>query len=111
MKRELDNISRKLVEEACLGNIQAIKLVLERTIPAKKSRDIEIALPALETSSDALKAIAAIIAAVSCGNITPSEGEDLSKIVDSFVRAIEAYDLEKRIKALEMETKKYDEVS
>lgn len=42
---------------------------------------------------------------VSLGNITPSEGEDLSKIVDAFVRASEAYELEKRINVLEKEIK------
>lgn len=41
--------------------------------------------------------------AVSSSEITPSEGEILSKTVEAFVKAIHVYELEKRI--IELETK------
>lgn len=103
LKDELDNICRKLVEEALNGNLQAIKLVLDRVLPPKKDREIELRLPKLKNVNDAVKAASAIVNAVSSSEITPSEGEILSKTVDAFVKAIHVYDLEKRI--IELETK------
>jgi uncharacterized protein DUF5681 len=103
---DLDNICRKLIEEALTGNVQAIKLVLDRVLPVKRDRDIDVRLPKLQTADDAVKAMSMIIESVSCGNITPSEGEAMSKVIDSFVKAIQAYDVEKRIVNLEQEVRK-----
>ncbi len=101
LEGELDNICRKLVEEALNGNTQAIKLVLDRVLPPKRDRIIDIKLPKLETVEDAVKASSAIINALGEGNITPTEAEAISRIVAAFVKSIETYDIEKRISALE----------
>jgi hypothetical protein len=103
---DLDNICRKLIEQALTGNIQAIKLVLDRVLPAKRDRDIDVRLPKLQTVDDAANAMSLIIESVSSGSITPSEGEAMSKVVDAFVKAIQAYDLEKRVVKLEQEVRK-----
>jgi len=70
-----------LVEEALIGNMQAIKLVLDRVLPARRDRVIDVQLPKLNTIDDALRAMSIIIEAVGSGNITPNEGEALSKII------------------------------
>jgi hypothetical protein len=58
-------------------------------------------VPKLRTPDDALKAISVIANAVGSGDITPCDGEALSRIVDIFVKAINTYDLEKRLNELE----------
>ncbi|MCP5507441.1 MAG: hypothetical protein H7A37_03960 [Chlamydiales bacterium] len=98
---DLDNICRRLVEEALIGNMQAIKLVLDRILPPKRDRAIDIKLPKLQTADDAVNAMSLIIDAVGSGNITPSEGESISRVVDAFVRTIQAHDIEKRVSLLE----------
>ncbi|CUI18033.1 conserved hypothetical protein [Candidatus Protochlamydia naegleriophila] len=103
---DLDNICRKLIDEALTGNVQAIKLVLDRVLPAKRDRDIDVRLPKLQTVDDAVNAMSLIIESVSCGSISPSEGEAMSRVVDAFVKAIQAYDVEKRVLKLEQEVKK-----
>ena len=45
---EIEGICRKAIEEAKQGNIQAIKLVLDRILPPKKEAPIFIDLPADE---------------------------------------------------------------
>ena len=45
---EIEGICRKAIEEAKQGNIQAIKLVLDRILPPKKEAPIFIDLPAHE---------------------------------------------------------------
>jgi hypothetical protein len=98
---DLDNICRKLIEEALTGNMQAIKLVLDRVLPPKRDRSIDVRLPKLQTADDAVNAMSLIIDAVGSGNITPIEGEAMSRIVDAFVRAVQAHDIEKRVSLLE----------
>ncbi len=105
LEGELENICRCLIQEALAGNMQAIKMVLDRIMPARKDRPIEIKLPELQNSSDALRAIAAIAESVGCGYISPSEGEALSRIVDAYVKAMEAHDYESRLIMLEEKSK------
>ena len=50
---------------------------------------------------DAPKAIGAITAAVARGEITANEAADVSRLVETYVRAIEASDLDRRLKTLE----------
>ncbi len=52
-------------------------------------------------AADAAKAMAAIADAVAVGDLTPAEAGELTKLVDTYVRAIEATDLEVRVRALE----------
>jgi predicted ATPase len=101
LESDLDNICRKLIEEALTGNMQAIKLVLDRVLPQKRDRIIDVKLPKLQTTDDAVNAMSLIIDSIGSGNITPGEGEALSRVVDAFVKAIQAYDLEKRVGMLE----------
>ncbi len=106
LQGELDSICRRLVEEALIGNMQAIKLILDRVLPAKRDRVIDVQLPKLSTTDDALKTMSIIIEAVGSGNITPNEGEALSRVIDAFVKAIQMHEIEKRVDLLEHELKK-----
>ena len=101
LQGELDNICRRLIEEALEGNMQAIKLVLDRILPRRKNRSIELSLPKLHNSDDVLKAISIIVNAVGCGEISPCEGEAASRIIDTYMKAIEVHDYEKRLSQLE----------
>jgi hypothetical protein len=64
-------------------------------------RAIKFQLVKIESAADAIKATAAIVAAVAAGEITPSEAGELAKVVDSFTRAVEAADFEARLARLE----------
>ena len=76
-------------------------MVLERVLPPKKDCPAKIDLPPLHTSSDAVNAMSLISEAVSIGDISPNEGEALSRIVEIYVKAIAAHDYEKRLNHLE----------
>ena len=64
LQGDLKNICQRLVEEALIGNMQAIKLILDRVLPPKRDRAIDIGLPKLQTADDAVNAMALIIDAV-----------------------------------------------
>ena len=58
-------------------------------------------LPDLRSAAGAATAMAAIANAVACGDLTPAEAGELSKLVESYVRAIEATEIERRLQVLE----------
>ena len=101
LERDLEEICNRVVEDAKAGNMQAAKMILDRILPPKKDSPIAIDIPQIKTSSDILQAINCISTAVGQGEISPSEGETLSKIIDIHSKALEIYDFEKRLKAIE----------
>ena len=66
-----------------------------------KDRPVNFALPPIKSASDLVKAIEAVAAAVANGELTLSEAGEMSKIVDSFMRAVELTEFEDRLSKLE----------
>jgi hypothetical protein len=52
-------------------------------------------------AKDAVNASAAIVAAVATGDLTPSEASELSKVVESYARTLQAVAFEERLGKLE----------
>jgi hypothetical protein len=98
---EAEQITRKAIALALGGDVVALRLVLERIVPPRRDRPVQFALPPLQTAADACKAVAAITSAIASGHLTPSEGSEFVAIVDSYVRAVEAAELEVRVRQLE----------
>lgn len=103
---EAEAITRKAVELALEGDTVALRLVLERILPPRKERPLRFALPRLNSAVDAPVALAAIADAVAAGELTAAEAAELGRLVDAFVRAVEAADLEERLAALECQVGK-----
>ena len=98
---EAEAITRVAVDRAKEGDATALRLCLERILPPRKDRPVSFSLPELGTVTDAPAATAAIVAAVASADITVTEGSELAKRVDIFVRSVEASDLDKRLRAIE----------
>jgi hypothetical protein len=91
---EAEELTRTVIELARNRDMAALRLCLERILPPRRERLIQIELPPLRKASDARKAMAAITAAVANGEITTSEATELAKLVETFLRALEASDFE-----------------
>jgi Family of unknown function (DUF5681) len=98
---EAEALTRKAVEIALAGDTTALRLCLERLMPARKHRPVTFALPHLETAADAVKATAALVQAVADGDLTPSEAAELAKLVEGFRSALTTAELEERLAKLE----------
>ena len=98
---EVEALTRKAVEMALGGDTVAMRLCLDRILPVRRDRHIAFTLPELETAADAVKATAALAAAVATGEVTPSEAAELSKLVESFTKAIELHEIQHRLETLE----------
>jgi hypothetical protein len=98
---EAEAIVRKAIEKAKEGDTIALRMCLERIVPPRRDRPVGFSFPSIKTAADALAATGALVAAVANGDITPSEAAELSKLVDGFVKSLEATDLAERIAKLE----------
>lgn len=105
LENDVEAICTRLLVEAKEGNIQAIKIVMDRILPVRKELPITLDLPEIKSPTDLLNAISAITAAVGSGRISPSEGEALSRIIAINLKAVALQDFEERLILLE-ETKK-----
>src|SRR6516164_3755477 len=101
----LDNeaaiITRKAIELAKQGDLTALRLCLDRILPPRRDRAVHLKIPALNSAADASRAMAAIISAACQGELTPTQAADLSRVVESAVKAIEATEIEQRLRVLE----------
>ncbi|SBW05540.1 conserved hypothetical protein [uncultured delta proteobacterium] len=103
---EVEALTRKAVELALEGNIQALKLCLERLLPPCKERPLSVKLPVVRQLEDLPKLTAALISAVGSGKLTAGEAAGLSSLAANHAKSIELVELEKRITALEGKTKR-----
>jgi Family of unknown function (DUF5681) len=94
-------LTRKAVEMALGGDPAAMRLCLERVLAPRRERTVEFALPEIRGAADLGAAMAAITTAAAQGVISPGEAAGLAQIVDTFVRAIDAADFERRLRLLE----------
>jgi hypothetical protein len=98
---QAEALTQRAVELALDGDTVALRLCLERLAPPRKDAPVEFSLPRMVTVRDAAEAAAAVLHAVSEGELTPSEGATVMALIDSFRRTLETSELEVRIAALE----------
>ncbi|MCJ2080169.1 DUF5681 domain-containing protein [Methylobacterium sp. J-090] len=98
---EAETISRRAIELALGGDGPALRLCMERILPARKDRPVLFDMPPIETAADLSKATGAILDAVARGHVTPSEAASLGQLVTAHIRALEATELAEGIANLE----------
>ena len=101
MEGQAEGIAQVVVSAALGGDLTAARLVLDRLTPARKDRAISLDLPPIATSADAAQAMAAVVAAMADGEITPSEAGTVATVLESQRRALELTEIERRLEALE----------
>ena len=105
LQGEAESLTRKAVELAIAGEPTAMRLCLERILPACRDRTVKFPLPPIESASDIAAAMKAVTSALADGAITPGEAATIAAVVDTFVRAIETSDFDRRLKELEYGSK------
>jgi len=98
---EAEALTRKAVEMALAGDSTAMRLCLDRILPPRRERPVSFKLPRLHAPGDAAEAMAALIGAVAAAEITPGEAAELAKLVEAFVRALEASEFDQRLRSIE----------
>src|ERR1700746_1566264 len=95
---EAEALTRKAVQLALEGDPTALRLCIERILPQCRERAVKFALPPIEGAADIAPAMKAVTSALAGGVITPGEAATIAAVVDTFVRAIETSDFERRLR-------------
>jgi hypothetical protein len=97
-------LTQKAIELALAGDLTALRICLDRILPPRKDRPVTFDFPMITTIAEAATTMSSILAAVAAGEITPAEAAEISKLVDTYVKAVEATELAERISRLERMT-------
>ena len=98
---QAEELIQKCIQMALEGDSTAMRLCIERLVPPRKDRPVNLDLPKMECVEDTVNAMAVISSGVAEGELTPSEGQVLSGMVENYRKAIETTELEERISNLE----------
>ena len=98
---EAQKLTRKAIELGKSGNLAALRMCLDRILPPRRERPLAFEMPLLQRAEDAAKAIGAIAAAIASGDLTIGQAAEVSKVIETFVHALEATELDRRLRAVE----------
>ena len=101
LENEGEGLIRKTIELAQKGEMQALRLCLERIYPPRRERLIELPLSEFTEPHQVATVTASILTAVAQGKITPGEAESLSRTVKIHTQVLETQDFAHRIAQLE----------
>ena len=99
---DANRLTRKAIETALAGDTTALRLCLERIAPVRKGRIVTLdSFPTVKCAADVPAALASLLDAVAKGDLTTDEADAIAALCGRYVNALEAVDMEARIKALE----------
>ncbi len=93
MDGDANAITKKAIELAKAGDLTAIRLCLDRILPPRKCRPLQVTMPKIEQPEDVLRAVNAILSAVASGKITTDEADALLRTIEAARKAIETEEL------------------
>jgi hypothetical protein len=87
-----EEISNTVTKLAVLGNMQALRLCVQRLSAPVRQERIAFALPAIDCAADAARAQAAALQAVAAGELSAAEGAEVSRMIEAAARGFAAVD-------------------
>ena len=101
LEGEAEALTRRAIDAALGGDSTALRLCLERIAPAPKDRTVQFEAPPVANAADIPLALAAILAAVAAGDLSPSEGATMATLIDKIRSAHVLDELERRLSKIE----------
>jgi len=101
MRDDAREIVQAVVTAAKAGDMVAAKIVLDRISPIRKGRPLRFDLPEARTAEDISAALAAVVAAMANGELTPDEAALVASVLEVRRRSIETVEHENRLRILE----------
>ena len=100
IEARMPSLVEKCVAMALQGDVQALRLCLERVLPALKTGDETVLLPTDHAARPSEQA-RVVVEAVLAGQISPSSASALMVVIAGQARVIEVDELTRRIEELE----------
>lgn len=105
LENESGALTRKAIEMGLNGDMGALRLCMDRLLPPRKERTIQLNIPPITTLQDTLIAVEAIATAVCAGEITPTEAMAMTKVIEVYGNTLEYVDILERLKKVEQAMK------
>ena len=101
LEGQAEALTQTAISKALDGDSMALRLCMERIVPAPKDIPVSFTLPEMNTALDASQAAVSLLTAVSEGNLTPIEATRVMGLIDSYRRTLELTEIEERLQTLE----------
>jgi hypothetical protein len=101
LEQGAEQLIQKVMTMALEGDMAAMRLCLERILPARRDREVHLDLPPIGTAQQNAEAVSTIFTAIGEGQLTPAEGETMANIVTAQTNIFQAEELESRLKKVE----------
>lgn len=98
---EAEALTRQAITQALEGDGTALRLCLERIVPARRDAPVRFDLPTMNGAKDAAQAASSVLEAVSQANLTPTEGAHIMALIETYRRTLETAEIEQRLADLE----------
>ena len=101
LEGEAESLTKAAIEAALGGDMTAIRICLDRVIPAIKSRRVSLDLPQANNVADIDAAFGAVFRQLTDGKISIDEAQNLAAFLELRRKSLETAELERRIAELE----------
>src|SRR6266567_145499 len=101
LEEHSESIVRQCLIAASKGDRQAMRLCMERVLPARRDAPVQTKLLRVKTAQDVGAAQQAILDDIARGRTTPSQGDMISNVVEKRRKSIETIELSQRVEELE----------
>ena len=104
LRKAMPEIIDKLIEQAKAGDMQAIKLIMDKTVPSLKPIGATVLISGLIPTDTPENQAQAVLSAIGSGLIDTSTGADLLASIERLMKIKEVSELEQRLAALEQQS-------
>ena len=102
---DAEALGQKMIELAKQGNVRCLEYCLDRLLPKRSGRPLDLQLPSINGVHDVRAAMAAVTMAVNNGDATAEEAAHLVHLFEAYAKIIATHDLHMRLEALELAAK------
>jgi len=101
LDEQAEKLVKKALELAMEGSVGALRLCVERILPARKSEPLLCTMPRIAKAGDAVDAVASIASAATAGEVSADQAAKLAKVISVYLDSLEAYEFDERLAKLE----------
>jgi hypothetical protein len=103
LEGEAEDLTRILIDLAKEGERRSLLYCMDRLIPQRRGRTLEMQLPPINDAHDIARAIAAVTHGLNTGNLTLEEASRLIALLEGCSRLVTDKDLATRVEKLELQ--------
>jgi hypothetical protein len=104
-------LMQKLIKSALKSDPTAMRLCMERVYPVRREQPVKLQLPQIHTAGDVTAAFRAVLQAMAQGDITTSQAESVTRLLEFGRKSIETEELARSVVEMRAELQEMREKS